>query len=88
MIKLEKKAIYYLRDHYHHENTKEKRTFYTIQEAIQEFEKSTPKFYINKKDFSIIEEISLYFPCEFGIKSYYKRIDPTNETIESNYKRD
>jgi len=88
MIKLEKKAIYYLKDHYHHESRKDTKTFYNMDEALKVFESLTPQFYINKKDISTIEEITLYFTSEFGIKSYYKRIDPTNETIESNYKRD
>ena len=88
MIRLEKKAVYYLRDRYHHESRKETKTFYNMEEALEAFEKIDPQFYINKKDISIIEDVSLYYSGEFGIKCYYKRIDPTNETIESNYKRD
>lgn len=85
MIKLEKRSIYYLKNEYHHETTTEKRTFYDMPQALKAFEESTPRYYINKKDFSIIEEINLYYKSDFGIKCYYKRIDPTNEKIETNY---
>ena len=88
MIKLEKKAVYYLRSKYHHANTKETTTFYNMQEALQTFESVDPCYYINKKDFSIIEEITLYYPTEYGIRAYYKRIDPNDEKIETNYKKE
>lgn len=85
MIKLEKKATYILKSKYHHESIIEKKQYYDIDEAMREFESYTPKFYLNKKDYSIIETISLYFSTEYGIKCYYKRIDPNTESIESNY---
>ena len=88
MIKLERKAIYYLKGNYHHESKIESKTLYNMEDAKKEFENITPKYYINKKDYSIIEEISLYYSSEFGIKCYYKRIDPNLETIESNYKKE
>ncbi len=85
MIKLEKKAIYYLKGNYHHESKTESKTLYDMETAKKEFEGITPRYYINKKDFSIIEEVNLYYSSEFGIKCYYKRIDPTLEKIETNY---
>lgn len=85
MIKLEIKATYNLKSKYHHESTIEKKQFYDMEEATKEFESYTPKFYLNKKDFSIIEKISLYYNTDYGIKCYYKTIDPTTESIESNY---
>lgn len=85
MIKLEKKAIYYLKGNYHHESKTESKTLYDMGEALQEFERIKPRYFVNRKDFSIIEEISLYYSSEFGIKCYYKRIDPNTETIETNY---
>lgn len=85
MIRLEKKAVYYLKGNYHHESRIENKTLYDMETAKKEFEKIDPKYYINKKDYSIIEEISLYYSSEFGIKCYYKRIDPSTESIESNY---
>lgn len=85
MIKIEKKAVYYLKSNYHHESKIESVTFYDLNTAREQFEKLTPKYYINKKDYSIIEEISLYYKTEFGIKCYYKKIDPNLEKIESNY---
>lgn len=85
MIKIEKKAIYYLKGKYHHESRAETKTFYDMETAKKEFEKITPQYYINKKDFSIVEDVSLYYSSEFGIKCYYKRIDPSTEKIESNY---
>lgn len=88
MIKLEKKAIYYLRGKYHHENKIESQTLYNMQEALQTFESVDPCYYINKKDFSIIEEITLYYPTDYGIRAYYKRIDPSKETIETNFIKD
>lgn len=85
MIKIEKKAIYYLKGKYHHENKAETINFYNMEEARKHFENTTPQYYINKKDFSIVEDIGLYFTSDFGIKCYYKRIDPSTEKIESNY---
>ena len=88
MIKLERKAIYYLKGKYHHENKIESKTLFDMGEALREFERITPRYFINRKDFTTIEEISLYYSSEFGIKCYYKKIDPTLETIETNYKKD
>lgn len=88
MIKLERKAIYYLKGNYHHESKIESRTFFNMWEGLQEFERMTPRYFINRKDFTTIEEISLYYSSEFGIKCYYKKIDPTLETIETNYKKE
>lgn len=85
MIKLEKKAIYYLKGKYHHESKAETINFHNMEEAQKHFENTTPQYYINKKDFSIVEDIGLYFTSDFGIKCYYKRIDPSTEKIESNY---
>lgn len=85
MIKLEKKAIYYLKGKYHHESKAETINFHNMEEAKKHFENTTPQYYINKKDFSIVEDIGLYFTSDFGIKCYYKRIDPSTESIESNY---
>ncbi len=85
MIKLEKKAIYYLKGKYHHESKAEVINFHNMEEAQKHFENTTPQYYINKKDFSIVEDIGLYYTSDFGIKCYYKRIDPSTESIESNY---
>lgn len=85
MIKLERKATYYLKNKYHHESKTDTRTFYDMETAKKEFEHATPQYYLNKKDYSIIETISLYYTSDFGIKCYYKTIDPTTESIESNY---
>ena len=85
MIKIEIKTIYYYKKQYHHESTKEKKTFPDVEEGIQYFKNYIPAYYINEKDFSTFEEISLYKSTEYGVKRYYKRIDPTMKTIESNY---
>lgn len=88
MIKLEKKVIYYLRKKYHHTSTVEKVTFYDMETAEKEFNSLIPRYFINNKDYSMIEEISLYYPTEYGIKCYYKKIDPNLETIETNYNKE
>lgn len=88
MIRLEKKAIYYLKGNYHHESKTETRTLYDMKNALELFKNMTPKYYINKKDFSIVEEITLYYNTDFGIKCYYKKIDAPTEEIETNYKED
>lgn len=88
MPKIEKKAIYYLKGNYHHESKIESRTVYTMEEAKTLFESLTPKYYINRKDFSIVEEITLYYKTEYGVKCYYKKIDPNLEEIETNYKEE
>ena len=88
MIKIEKKAVYYLRQNYHHESRTETKTFYDMEEAKKVFETLEPKYYLNKSDYSVIEEIKLYYKTDYGIKCYYKTIDPTNETIETNYKKE
>lgn len=88
MIKLEIKVNYYFKNKYHHESKTESKTFYDMREALREFERITPRYFINKKDVSTIEEINLYYSSEFGIKRYYKTIDPTLETIETNYKEE
>lgn len=88
MIKLEKKAVYYLRGAYHHESKTEIKSLYDMEEAKKIFETLEPKYYLNKNDISIIEEIKLYYKTDYGIKCYYKTIDPNTETIETNYKKD
>lgn len=88
MIKLEKTAVHYLKNTYHHTSTIEKRTFQDEKQALFIFENTTPKHYINNKDFSIVENISLYIPTENGVKSYYKTIDPITEEEKTNYKKE
>lgn len=88
MIRLEKNVNYFLKNQYHHTSKKESKVFYDMKEAEKEFKALQPGYFINKKDISIIEEIRLYYSSEFGIKNYYKTIDPITERIESNYKED
>lgn len=85
MIKIERKATYYFKSKYHHESKLDMRTFYDMETAKKEFENLTPCYYINKKDYSIIETISLYYTSDFGIKCYYKSIDPNTLMLETNY---
>ena len=88
MIKIEIKTIYYYKKQYHHETTKEKKIFQVVSDVIEYFKSYNPIIYINEKDISIIEEIDLFQPTEYGVKRYYKRIDPIMKTIESNYKEE
>lgn len=88
MLKTEVKTIYYYKKQYHHETTKEKKVFPVTEEGILYFKEYTPIDYINEKDFSIFEEISLYISTEYGIKRYYKKIDPIMKTIETNYQEE
>ena len=88
MIKLEINTAYYKRGEFWKESKKESTTFYDLKEAIQAFKKTDPKYYINKKDLSIIETIALIYKIDLGYKRYYKTIDPTTEDIETNYKED
>lgn len=88
MLKLEVKTIYYYKKQYHHESTKEKKCFPVASDAIEYFKEYKPIIYINEKDISIIEEIDLFQPTEYGIKRYYKRIDPIIRTIETNYREE
>lgn len=88
MIKLEIIAGYYKKNTWNHDSSIIKKTFYEMEEAAREFEKMIPKYYINKKDISIIETITLTYNTDFGIKRYYKKIDPITETIETNYKKE
>ena len=86
MLKIEIKTIYYYKKQYHHESTKEKKVFQVVSDGIEYFKNYIPEIYINSKDISIIEEIDLFQPTEYGIKRYYKRIDPIMKTIETNFK--
>lgn len=88
MIKLEKKVIYYMRKKYHHTSTIKKETFYNIDEALETFENNDPIYYKNDRDISAYEETRLCIPTEYGMKCYYKKVDPVLETIETNYKKD
>ena len=88
MIKLEKSVTYYLKRKYHHTATIEKKTFYTPEEAIEYFKKQNISYYINDKDITALEEIKLYIPTSYGMKKYYKQIDPELKVIESNYKEE
>lgn len=88
MIKLEKKVIYYMRKKYHHSSTIKKETFYNIDEALETFENNDPVYYKNDRDISAYEETRIYIPTEYGMKCYYKKVDPVLETIETNYIKD
>jgi len=88
MIKLEINTAYYKKDTFWRQSKKESMTFYDINEALQIFKKLSPKYYINKKDMSAIETITLTYKIELGFKRYYKTIDPITEEIETNYKED
>ena len=88
MLKIEVKTIYYYKKQYHHESIKEKKVFQVVSDGIEYFKEYNPIIYINEKDISIIEEIDLYQATEYGIKRYYKRIDPIMKTIETNYREE
>lgn len=85
MIKLEKNAVYYNKSNYLKTCRIESIICYNMDEALQKFTAADPRYYINKKDISIIEEVNLYYKTDLGVKRYYKTIDPTDETIETNY---
>ena len=88
MLKIEIKTIYYYKKQYHHESTKEKKVFQVVSDGIEYFKNYQPNIYINEKDISIIEEIDLFHPTEYGVKRYYKKIDPIIKTIETNYREE
>ena len=88
MLKIEIKTIYYYKKQYHHESTKEKKVFQVVSDGIEYFKNYQPNIYINEKDISIIEEIDLFQPTEYGVKRYYKKIDPIIKTIETNYREE
>lgn len=87
MIKVKKESTYYLKGKYHHTSDTETRIFYNMDDAKKYFETIDPKYYINKKDISTIETISLIYFTEFGAQCFYKKIDPNTETIDTNYKK-
>lgn len=88
MIKLEKKVIYYMKKNYHHTTTLKKESFYTIDDALEYFKNEKIEFYKNNKDISLFEEVKLYIPTDYGLKQYYKKIDPTLGTIDTNYREE
>lgn len=88
MIKLEITTSYYKRGEFWKESKKESKTFYDLSEAIKTFKIIDPKYYINKKDLSIIETVTLIHKIDIGYKRFYKTIDPMTEDIETNYKED
>lgn len=88
MIKLQVIATYYIKKDFLKSSIVEEKKYYTIEEAIEDFKTKDPKYYINKKDISIIESIKLIYKIELGYKVYTKTIDPITYQIESNYKED
>lgn len=87
-MKLETRAAYYKRGDFWKESKKDTITFYDMREALERFKAQDPKYYINKKDISIIETVTLIYKTDLGYKRYYKTIDPITEDIETNYKED
>ena len=88
MIKLEIISAYYKKNEFWRQSKKDSFTYYDINEAMKTFENIDPKYYINKKDISVIETVSLIYKIDLGYKRYYKTIDPVNESIETNYKKE
>jgi hypothetical protein len=88
MIKLQKKVIYYIKKDYHHTAIIKNDSFYTVDDALDQFKKEKLKHYKNIKDISLFEEVELFIPTSYGMKKYYKKIDPELETIETNYKEE
>ena len=88
MLRIEIKTIYYYKKKFHHETIKEKKEFLDVSDGIDFFNNYELKYYSNEKDFSSYEEISMYQVTEYGLKRYYKKVDPVTFDIESNYKRD
>lgn len=85
MLKIEIKTIYYYKKKFHHETIKEKKAFPAIQDGLDFFNNYELKYYSNEKDFSSYEELSIYQPTEYGIKRYYKKVDPITYDVETNY---
>jgi len=59
-----------------------------MREALQAFEQKTPRYYINRKDISIIETVTLSYKIDIDYKRLYKTIDPISEEIDTNYKKE
>ena len=88
MIKLETIATYYNKSNLLKQTKILTQTFYNLPDALKVFKNTMPKYYINKKDISIIETIALVYKIDLGYKRIYKTIDPITESIETNYKEE
>lgn len=88
MIKLETIATYYNKSNLLRQIKIASNTFYNLSDALDVFRKAIPRYYINKKDISVIETIALTYKIDLGYKRLYKTIDPLTENIETNYKED
>lgn len=88
MIKLEKIATYYNKNNFLRQSKISSTQCTDLQEALELFKNTKPRYYINKKDISIIETIQVIYKIDLGYKKIYKTIDPITETIETNYKEE
>lgn len=88
MIKLEKIATYYSKNNFLRQSKISSTQCTDLQEALEIFKNTKPRYYINKKDISIIETIQILYKIDLGYKKIYKTIDPITESIETNYKEE
>ena len=75
MIKYTKKVNYYKKDQFLYSLELEKKSFYILDDAINQLKKTNLKYYINNKDITALEEASVIYKDTEIYKRYYKTID-------------
>lgn len=86
MIKYIKKVDYFINGNFSHSVEIEKKSFYTVGDALEYLKNAKLKHYYNKKDISLMESAEVLFRQEDTFKKYYKIIDIESGLITTNIK--
>ena len=86
MIKYIKKVDYFINGDFSHSVEIEKKSFYTVGDALEYLKNAKLKHYYNKKDISLMESATVFFREGDTFKQYYKTIDMESGLITTNIK--